>query len=69
MDLEKWLKIHTNVSNFETASLKTMLTLKIFHPFGDNCKIPSCTYYLKEAEIKITMFAYFKEYHGKHKKF
>ena len=24
MDLETWLKIHTNVSNFETASPKTI---------------------------------------------
>ena len=24
MDLETWFKIHTNVSNFETASPKTM---------------------------------------------
>ena len=24
MDLETWFKIHTNVSNFETVSLKTM---------------------------------------------
>ena len=26
--------------------------LKIFYQFCDNCKIPSCTYYLKEADIK-----------------
>ena len=44
MDLETWLKIHTNVSNFETASPKTLLTLKILHQFCDNCKILSCTY-------------------------
>ena len=30
MDLEIWFKIHTNISNFETASAKTILTLKIF---------------------------------------
>ena len=30
MDLEIWFKIHTNISNFETASLKTAKTLKIF---------------------------------------
>ena len=57
-DLEIWLKIHTNVSNFETASPKTTQTLIIFHQFCDNCKIPSCTYYLKEVELKITMFAH-----------
>ena len=35
MDLETWLKIHTNVSNFETASPKTIETLKIFYDFRD----------------------------------
>ena len=40
VDLEIWFKIHTNVSSFE---------------FYDNCKIPSFTNYLKEAEIKITI--------------
>ena len=35
MDLEIWLKIHTNVSNFETAWPKTIKTLKIFHDFLD----------------------------------
>ena len=69
MDLEIWFKIHTNVSNFETASPKTIQTLKIFYQFCDNCNIPSCTYYLKEAEMKITMFAHFQEYHGNHEKF
>ena len=69
MDLEIWLKIHTNVSNFETAPPKTIQTLKIFHQFCDNYKIPSCTYYLKEAEMKITKFAHFKEYYGSHEKF
>ena len=70
MDLEMWFKIHTNVSNFETESLKTILTLKIFHQFCDNYfKIPSCTYYMKEAEMKITMFAHFKEYLENNKKF
>ena len=29
MNLEIWFKIHTNVSNFETASPKTIQTLKI----------------------------------------
>ena len=58
-DLESWFKIHTNVSNFETASPKTIKTLKIFHQFCDNSKIPSCNFYLKEAEMKIAMFAHF----------
>ena len=69
MDFETWFKIHTNVSNFETASPKTIQTLQIFHQFCENCKIPSCTYYWKEAEMKITMFAHFKEYHGNHEIF
>ena len=60
MNLETWLKIHTNVYNFETASPKTIYTLDIFHQFCDNCKIPSCMYYLKEAEMKITIFAHLK---------
>ena len=38
-----------------------------FYQFSDNCKIPSCTYNLKEAAMKIAMFAHFKEYHGNHK--
>ena len=45
-----------------------MQTLKIFYQFCDNCKILSCKFYLKEGEIKIAMFANFKEYHGNHKK-
>ena len=53
MDLEMWFKIHTNVSN--TASPKTIF----FYQFCDNCKIVSCTYYLKEAEMKIAMFGHF----------
>ena len=35
MDLETWFKIHTNVSNFKTASPKIMQTLKIFYDFRD----------------------------------
>ena len=33
MDLEIRFKIHTNVSNFETASPKIIQTLKIFYDF------------------------------------
>ena len=40
----------------------------VFYQFCDNCKILSCTFYLKEDEMKIAMFAQFKEYHGNHKK-
>ena len=65
MDFEIWFKVHTNVSNFETASSKN-ITLYISYQFCDNRKIPSCTYYLKEAEMKIPMFAHFKNYHGDH---
>ena len=35
MDIEISFKLHTNVSNFETASPKTIKTLKIFHVFRD----------------------------------
>ena len=42
---------------------------KIVYQFNDSCKISSCTYYMKEAEMKIAMFAHFKEYHGNHKNF
>ena len=37
-----------------------MGTLKIFYQFFDIRKIPSCTYYLKEAKMKTAMFAHFK---------
>ena len=43
MDLETWFKINTNISN----------------QFCDNCKIPSFSYHLKEAEMKSRMFAHF----------
>ena len=57
MDLEIWFKFHTNTSKLEAGSLETTV-----------CQIPSCTYYLKEAEMKISLFAHFKEYHENHKK-
>ena len=38
MDLEILFKIHTNVSNFETASPKIIRTLKIFYDFRDTLK-------------------------------
>ena len=41
----------------------------LFHQFYDNCKIPSYTYYLKEAETKIAMFTHSKKYHGNTKYF
>ena len=42
--------------------------LKLFYQFCDSYKIPSCSFYLTEAEIKFAMFAHFKECHGNHKK-
>ena len=35
MDLEMWFKIHTHVSNFETASPKIISTLNIFYDLRD----------------------------------
>ena len=40
MDLETWLKIHTNVSNFETASPKPYKLLKFFISFVTTVKCP-----------------------------
>ena len=68
MDLEIRFKIHTNVPNFEKASPKTIYTLEIFYQFCGNCEILSCTFFLKEDEMKSAMFAHFKEHHGNHKK-
>ena len=39
MNLETWLKIHTNVYNFETASPKTISILKMFHDFRDTLQM------------------------------
>ena len=61
MDLKIWFKSRANVSNFETVSPKSSKC--------GICKILSCTYYLKEAEMKIAMFAHFKEYQGNPKTF
>ena len=59
IDLETWFKIHTNISNIETASPKTIIflsekLLNFFYQFCDNCRIPSFSYHLKEAKMKIT---------------
>ena len=66
LDLKLWFKILTNAFNFGTASpeKKTYIVLIFFNQVCDNCKVPSCTYHLKEAEMKIAMFAQFKEYDG-----
>ena len=58
MDLDILFKIHTNVSNFEKASPKTIQTLEIFYQFCDNYKILSCTFYLKEDEMKIAVCSF-----------
>ena len=42
--------------------------LTIFNQFRDNYKIFSCSFYLKEGEMKVAVLAHFKEYHGNHKK-
>ena len=68
MDLEIRFKIHTIVSNFEKCPPKPYKLLKFFYQFCDNCKVLSCTFYLKEDEIKIALFTHFKEYHENHKK-
>ena len=59
MDLKTWFKIYKNVSNFLTASSKTIYTLKNILQFCDNCQIRSFTDYLEIIEGKITMFAHF----------
>ena len=67
---EKGLKRNkTRGGNLLLTGTVTRALQTIFHQFCNNCKIPSCTYYLKEAEMKVAMFAHFKEYHGNHKNF
>ena len=39
------------------------------HTNISNFEKVSCTFYLKEDEMKIAMFAHFKERHGNHKIF
>ena len=52
MDLEIWFKIHTNVSYFETASRKTLVTLKIFYDFRDTfLKWANSDFYLSFFQI------------------
>ena len=64
MDPEILFKIHTNVSKFEKASPKTRCQNHI-----NFLSVLSCTYYLKEAEMKIAMFVHFKVCHGNHNNF
>ena len=57
INLEIWFKIHTILRQRPPKPYETL------NQFCDNCKIIlSCTYYLKEAEMKIAMFGHFKEY-------
>ena len=58
MDLEIRFKIHTIVSNFEKCPYKPYKLLKFFYQFCENCKILSCTFYLKEDEMKIAVCSF-----------
>ena len=72
-----WTEIKLWTLKYGSKSIQTFLILRkrppkpyiIFYQFCDNCKILSRTFYLKEDQMKIAMFAHFKEYHGNHKKF
>ena len=71
-----WTETNLWTLKYGSKSIQTALILRQrppkpyqFYQFCDNCKIRSCTYYLKEVEIKIAMFAHFKEHHGNHKNF
>ena len=59
--LETRFKIHTNISNVETASPKTIQNLKMFYQFCGKCKISLFTYHLKETKLKITFVCQFFE--------
>ena len=41
-------------------------SIDLYHHSCDNCKIPSCNFYSKEAELKIAMFVHknFKSLYG-----
>ena len=58
MDLEIWFKIHTNISNFEKASPKTIETLKIFYQFCDNCNILRVYMILGDAVSNLLTFVW-----------
>ena len=65
MDFEAWFEIHTNISYFETASLKTIYTLKLFCQFCDNCKIPSFTHHVKGNQVCLPIFKRNRRNHNK----
>ena len=50
---------------YGSKSIQTSLILRErpSKPYQFCCKILSCTYYLKEAEMKITLFAHFNRNH------
>ena len=61
MDLETWFKIHTNISNVEIASPKTIYKLlKFFTSFVTTEKSRHSTTILKKLRSKSRMFADFK---------
>ena len=66
MDLEIWLKIHTNASNFEKASPKPYKLLKFFISFVTTVKSCHAPTIWKKMRWK-SLFSHFKEYHGNHK--
>ena len=70
MDLEIRFKIIQTSLILRQRLPKPYRLLNVFISFVTTVKIPSCTYYLKEAVIKIAdVFVQFKEYHGNHKNF
>ena len=69
MNLQTWINIHTNVSNFLTSPKTIFKLFKTFlKQFCDTSKIQSFTTYLRITEGKITKFAHFDEYHRNCKK-
>ena len=70
MVLLGWTETKLWTLRYDSKSIQTSLILRQHPPKPyKNWKISSCNYYLKDTEMKITMFAHFKENHGNHKKF
>ena len=63
MDLETWFQIHTNISNFEMASPKTIQMLLIF------VTPVKSWYHFDKTELKITIFIKCQVYHRNEKNF
>ena len=68
MDLEYGSKSIQTSLILRKRPPKLYKLLNFFYQFCDNCKILSYTFYLKDNEMKGTMFAHFKEYQGNQKK-